>query len=196
MVKKAMLVLVLVLATIACSVNVTVNTLNITPTPVQSIEVAAGKPTSSSGYWYHDAEENFPPPAIADGKTQELNCMIGVPRGNSYWLLPEKSKGWVEIDLLQEYQIVKVEWLNTHNGDCMDRATTRFHISISNTGEFAGEEKTIYTGRMKIESAPGFEKIELPKPASARYVRFYVDGFYKNGGGLNELRIYAVKTNH
>lgn len=191
--KTWLFIMVLVLTTLACSANLTIYPANTTPTPYQSVEVAAGKPTTSSGYWYHDPVDKFPPSAVVDGNIQELNCLIGVPQGNSYWLLPEKSNGWVQVDLLQEYQIVKVEWLNTHNGDCMDRATTRFHISISNSGEFAGEEEIIHTGQMKIDSAPRFGVMVLSEPKSARYIRFYVDGYYKNGGGLNELRVYAIK---
>jgi hypothetical protein len=193
--KTTMIVIVLVLTSLGCNASLTIDTANPTPMSYQSVEVSAGKPTTSSSYWYYDSSKNFPSSAVVDGNNQELNCLIGVPQGNSYWLLADKSKGWVEIDLLQEYQLVKVEWLNTHNGSCMDRATTEFHISISNSGEFAGEEEIIYTGHMKIDSAPSFGKMELSKPKSARYLRFYVDGYYQHGGGLNELRIYALKPN-
>ena len=98
----------------------------------------------------------------------------------------------MQIDLLQSYTIVKLRWLNTHNGRCgNDRATTKFHIALSQTGTFKGEERIVYTGTMSFSISPAYQETVLSPPVEARYVRSYVDEYYDWGGGLNELEVYA-----
>jgi hypothetical protein len=191
--KAALAFLMLVLLSLACGTDITINFTDDTPTAAVIVEIAGGKPTSASSYWYYSDTDNFPSDAAVDGKTQELDCVMGVPEGNSYWLLAERNTGWVQVDLLREYPIVEIRWLNTHNGRCQDRATTRFHISLSKSGAFSGEEIFILNGEMQMESAPQFQSYQLPQPVRARFVRFYVDAFRKNGGGLNELQVYAIE---
>jgi hypothetical protein len=191
--KKAKAVLIaLVLSSLACGMNIKIDYPPGNPDSQPVMEVATGKPTSASSYWYFSETDNYPSDGVVDGKTQELNnCKIGSSQGRSYWLLTDGRMGWVQVDLLRDYQIVRIRWLNTHNGPCQDRATTRFHIAVSKTGEFAGEEEQVYSGKMEIETSPQFKEVTLPRPISARYVRFYVDEFYDYGGGLNELEVYA-----
>lgn len=87
---------------------------------------------------------------------------------------------------------MKLRWLNTYNGRCSGgRATTRFHIAVSLTGDFDSEEQIIYSGKMTYSQSPTYEETILSPARSARYVRFYVDDYYGKGGGLNELEVYA-----
>lgn len=175
-------------------------TLNpVTPLPASSenavsTEVAAGKQTTSSGFWQHNPEYSFTSQAIVDRQTNELHCDMGIESGNSYWLLPDKTTGWIEIDLARDYAITKVRYLNTHNGSCRDRATKKFHIAVSASGEFSGEEVVVAEGEMPFTSSPVFQETILSNPVPGRYVRFYVDDYYEWGGGLNELEVYALET--
>jgi hypothetical protein len=169
------------------------------PTSVSSvntelIEVAAGQKTTTSGFWQYSADYSFPSHAIVDRQTDELHCDIGIESGNSYWLLPDKSNGWIEIDLASDYAITKFRYLNTHNGSCGDRATKKFHIAVSNSGEFSGEEIIVAEGEMPFTFSPDFQETTLSNPVPGRYVRFYVDEYYEWGGGLNELEVYALGT--
>jgi len=166
----------------------------ISPADAILIEVAAGKQTTTSGFWQYSADYSFPPQAIVDRQTNELHCDIGVKGGNSYWLLPDKTNGWVEIDLAREYAIVKFRFLNTQNGSCKDRATRKFHIAVSSSGIFGGEEIVVSEGEMPFSSSPTFQEATLSNPVLGRYVRFYVDEYYEWGGGLNELEVYALET--
>lgn len=154
-------------------------------------EVAAGKPTLASGFYQGGSGYSFPPSAVVDRRTDEQHCSIGVEDGNTYWLLADQRTGWVEVDLLERMAVVKVRWLNTHNGDCADRATRAYHVVLSPTGAFAGEETIIARGEVEFTTDPAFQEVVLPQPVEARYVRFYVDGYYGWGGGLNELQVYA-----
>ncbi len=162
----------------------------IVPTTKVVLEVAAGKPTIASGFWRYSESHQYPPANIVDRRTDEPEGCGSGP--TTYWLLPDHQTGWVQVDLLQNYNIVKLRWLNTHNGRCgHDRATTRFRIALSLTGAFIGEEQTVYRGTMAFSFSPVYEEIVLSRPVAARFVRFYVDDYYRVGGGLNELEVYA-----
>lgn len=176
---------------IIVTVPVTVPVTVIVPVPMRVLEVAAGKPTAASGFWRH-SDLSFPPSGIVDRETDEFGPCAGGGHDTHYWLLPDHQTGWVQVDLLQNYSIVKLRWLNTFNGRCGGgRATTRFHIALSPTGVFGGEEQTVYAGTMTYSVSPTYEEAILSQPSLARYVRFYVDEYYGFGGGLNELEVYA-----
>jgi len=173
-------------------VVVTVPVTVVVPVPVSVLEVAAGKPTTASGYWRH-SDLSFPPGGIVDRRTDESGQCVGGGHNTQYWLLPDGETGWVQVDLLQNYSVIKLRWLNTFNGRCGGgRATTRFHIALSQTGTFGGEEQVIYEGVMAYSLSPAYGEVVLPQPVLARYVRFYVDEYYGYGGGLNELEVYAA----
>jgi hypothetical protein len=160
------------------------------PRPQLLVEVAAGKPASASSFYQGSAPSHaFPPSNLVDRQTAEsADCG---PGPQTYWLLADKQVGWAEIDLQGLESISKIRWLNTHNGRCGDRATTKFHIELSPTGTFRGEQLTVYYGTMVFAPTPSYQEIVLPSPIKARYVRFYVDEYYNWGGGLNELEVYA-----
>jgi tetratricopeptide (TPR) repeat protein len=168
---------------------------NIAPTltarsPKTALEVAARKPATASGFWRYSDNHLYPPSNIVDRTTDEPDGCG--PGASSYWLLPDNQTGWAQVDLQQNYTIVKLRWLNTHNGRCGgDRATTRFHIVVSQSGAFKGEERVVYSGTMKFSVSPIYQEAVLSPPVEARYVRFYVDEYYRAGGGLNELEVYA-----
>jgi hypothetical protein len=47
---------------------------------------------------------------------------------------------------------------------------------------------------MNIQVEPQFEKKIMDAPIIGRYIRFYIDEYYKNGGGLNELEVYGIES--
>ena len=164
---------------------------NALPLALLELEVAAGKPTSTSGYWIDSLRHAYPSSGLVDRQIVEPEGCE--PGPTTYWLLPDHELGWAQIDLQQTFTIVKLRWLNTHNGRCgHDRATTKFHIALSTTGEFAGEESLVHSGTMAYSTSPDYEQLSLVPPIQARYVRFYVDDYYSWGGGLNELEVYAA----
>jgi len=164
-----------------------------TPIPLDNLEnIALHKAATASSYWYHDPKLFFPPESVVDGRTGEANCTDIPEGGQTYWLLAEKQTGWVQVDLGGEYLLVEIRWLNTHNGTCQDRATTKYHISVSTSSDFKSGEKQITKGAMEFTVPSAFREIILKTPIQGRYVRFYVDDYYMNGGGLNELEVYGV----
>jgi hypothetical protein len=181
------LALYIPLATLASKAMVT----EISSFAPERIEVAAGKLTMASAFWNHP-DLSFSSKGIVDRQIDEIGECAGGGHDTQYWLLPDQQTGWVQIDLLQNYNIVKLRWLNTFNGRCGgERATTAFHIALSQTGDFSGEDQTVYSGEMVFSPSPTYQETILSPAVLARYVRFYVDDYYGVGGGLNELEVYA-----
>ncbi len=161
--------------------------------PPVVLEIAAGKPAKASGFYAWDPVISFYPNYVVDRITAEESVCPHDGKGtNSYWILPDFQTGWVQIDLKSSYPITKLRWLNTHNAQCNDRATTKFHLALSQTGVFEGEEQIVYSGVMEFSPSPAYQQVILPQAITARYVRFYVDGYHNRGGGLNELEVYAL----
>lgn len=160
------------------------------PPELTELEVAAGKPVSATAFHKVSDTHAYPPGNIVDRRTEEPDGCV--PGPTTYWLLPDKQTGWAQIDLQRVFQVTRLRWLNTHNGRCgNDRGTTKYRIVLSDTGLFIGEERVVREGTMVFSITPAYEGVTLKEPIRARYVRFYVDGYYGVGGGLNELEVYA-----
>lgn len=160
------------------------------PPLAQAVEVAGGKPVFASSYWRHPTLPNWThsPDKVIDRQVEEVNCRAG---DHTYWLLPDKKTGWVQLDLENFYSIVRLRWLNTHNSQCNDRATTKLRIVLSKTPQFDSGAVEVFNQQLAFSLQPDYQELILAEPIQARYVRFYVDDYYKNGGGLNEIEVYA-----
>lgn len=157
---------------------------------LQGVEVAEGKPVFASSYWRHPTLPNwtYSPDKVTDKQIEEVNCRTG---NHTYWLLPDKKQGWIQIDLEGFYPIVKLRWLNTHNSQCNDRAATKLRIVLSKTPQFDSDALEVLNQRLEFLLQPDYQELIFDKPIQARYVRFYIDDYYQNGGGLNEIEVYA-----
>ncbi|MHC1629950.1 MAG: discoidin domain-containing protein, partial [Methanoculleaceae archaeon] len=88
-----------------------------------------------------------------------------------YWLLPDYTTGWVEVDLEDIYDVSKIRWLNTHNAGYDDRAATDWRIELS----IDGTTFTEYTRGSEVFSpTPAWVEFKHIS-VTARYLRLYVD---------------------
>ncbi len=161
-------------------------------TPIYPTNIALGKSTSCSGY-YNSGSEVFPYDNIIDGSTADG----GQPYDWNFWLTPNGSTGWVMVDLGQTYNIGKIEFLNTHNREHNDRTTKDWHIEIIdalNNVMFTTQGTEADLNPSNPSQAIPVNSIDLQNAISGRYVKFYVDSFWGNGGGLNELRVYESSS--
>ncbi len=153
--------------------------------PAERRNLALHKPVESSGFWSNHKTELFPPSNVNDGRLDDT----GVPRDWSFWLLPEKSTGWVMIDLEAVELISSIDIQNTHNRWYDDRAAKDFRIETSIDGDAFSP---LIDGELAVpskhETIP-FETFEFD-PVRARYVKLYIDTYKQSGGGINEIRIY------
>jgi len=138
---------------------------------------------TASGY-YNSGEETFPPERVVDGNTDEKCGCRGTCR--SYWLLPDSMTGYIKLAFKKETKIHKIKFLNTYNRECYDRATTKYHIAILPD---INTEKIIDRGEMAFNPNPQWNEIEF-EPTKVTGIIFYVDSYYRYGGGLNEIQIY------
>jgi hypothetical protein len=127
------------------------------------------------------------------GATNVIDEDTNEDGSRSYWILPNSTTGWVEVDLGSSIGITDILWANTHNQSNFDRATTDYEIAVSETGSFSGEETIVDSGTGSLEADLVFHSASLSTPVSGRYIRFYVDGYFGSGGGLNELQIFGVE---
>jgi len=136
--------------------------------------LALGRPCQASG------EHNATVGAgnVVDGSFLELS--------SDYWLLPNSTPGWVEVDLEEERDLTEIRWLNTHNGPYHDRAATDWRLSVSSDGVDYVE---VASGTQEFTTTPAWVVVPLEETA-ARYVRLHVDGYHNRGGGINELEVY------
>ena len=108
-----------------------------------------------------------------------------------YWLLPNYTTGWVQIDLGSAKNIYAIIWQNTNNPNYNDRGTNAYSIygSTSSTGIGSKTTSTLLTSG--TAALGNFWNVEQTLPTSQfRYIRFYVDSYYGFGGGVNEIDIY------
>ena len=147
------------------------------------VNVALGKPTSSSGIWSAD----FPSSKIVDGNISD---------NFGYFLLPNHESGWVQIDLQEEIEISKIIWTNTTNNN-NNRGTRGYRIEASNNSSFNSGVTLIESG--VVVDGNNSYTINLSSSVSAQYVRMWLDTWASSttvnqGAGINELEIYEYQT--
>lgn len=160
--------------------------------------LAFGKPVFSPGYCTRPHGSVFPPDNLTDGRLNDS----GVPGDWSFWLAPDGENGEFTVDLLEPSPIGSITLQNTNNRGIDDRGTASFaaYGSLDNKSFFP-----ITSGdlpRIAVKSGEefpfhsfAFDSIE------ARYVKVVVTSRYRHrdrrsdhphqGGGLNEIRIFA-----
>ncbi|MHB8181324.1 MAG: family 16 glycoside hydrolase, partial [Acidithiobacillus ferrivorans] len=146
--------------------------------------VAQGKATSSSA----DYSSTYSSAKIVDGSFGEG------------WITPDNpsttNPSWVQVDLGAQFVVGRINLLPTHAGTLLNRATTAWHISVSNDGATWTDvaRGSSPAGMINVNGADGqipWQQVKMA-PSLVRYVRFYVDGYFGYGGGLDELQVYGV----
>ncbi|QJE94855.1 discoidin domain-containing protein [Luteolibacter luteus] len=160
--------------------------------------LALGKPVFSPGYCTRPHGSVFPPDNLTDGRLNDS----GVPGDWSFWLAPDSEDGEFTVDLLEPSKIGRLSMQNTNNRGNDDRGIRTFDAygSIDNKTFFP-----LVKGEIpRVEKDDGaefpfhdfsFDSVE------ARYVKVVVTSHYRHlkrpanhpcqGGGLNEIRIFA-----
>jgi hypothetical protein len=133
------------------------------------------------------ASTNYGASQVIDGLTDEDDYS-----DETYWLLPQATTGYVDIDLGDIYGVTMVRFANTHHGPRYNRATEDYEILVSPTGAFTGEETTFDSGSGTLETDLLFHQTDATTPAAGQYIRFTVDTYHSLGGGLNELEVYGL----
>jgi hypothetical protein len=105
-------------------------------------------------------------------------------RPETWWLLPDRSPGWVEARISPGQRVARVRVLNSHNPPAGDRATRDYQIEIYAGGELA---QTI-EGSFEHSMNPQPVVHELPTPLEdVERIRFVARSYHQNGAGLADL---------
>lgn len=162
--------------------------------------LALGKPVTSRAHYSKAHGSVFPPATLTDGRLNDS----GSPGDWSYWLAPNHDSGEFTVDLLSSIRIGRVDFQNTRNRSHDDRGLRGFRILVSEDG---GHFREILQGELARIAGPSQPGIDFPfesfafEPVVARYVKVIGLSHYRErdgtveeenqGGGLNEIRIFA-----
>lgn len=160
--------------------------------------LALGKPVFSPGYCTRPHGSVFPPDNLTDGRLNDS----GVPGDWSFWLAPDSEDGEFTVDLLEPSKIGRLSMQNTNNRGNDDRGIKTFEAygSIDNKSFFPLVKGEI--PRVVKDGGKEFPFHDFSfDSAEARYVKVVVTSHYRHlkrpanhpcqGGGLNEIRIFA-----
>jgi len=174
--------------------------------PVNPTNIALGAPVSASAYW-----ENNPivaPEKAVDGSTYD---QYG---GGNYWVLPNVTPGWLQVDLGSPRAIGLIKIINFNNSYANDRATKDFRCEILDadmTVLYSTSGVLPFTSFSSASNPTVPYIIDLPAAITGRYVKIYVDSWYptrtdptwpypvisssnlnNEGGGLNDLQVFET----
>jgi len=160
--------------------------------------LALGKPVFSPGYCTRPHGSVFPPDNLTDGRLNDS----GVPGDWSFWLAADGESGEFTVDLLQSETIGRVSLQNTNNRGNNDRGTESFVLlgSLDNKTFFPLTDGEL--PRVTDAKGTAFPFFDFAfAPVETRYVKLVVTSHYRHpkrsidhpcqGGGLNEIRIFA-----
>ncbi|MDF2066538.1 discoidin domain-containing protein [Bacillus sp. Cr_A10] len=143
--------------------------------------------TSVSGIISASSGEH--PQYAFDDKTNHYG--VAWTKTGSQAMLPE----WIQYEFLTNEVINEVQiWSHYNSGY---EAIKDFDIQASNTGDFTGEEVTIYTGLHPNETTNGFITYSFNNENAYKYYRLVVKSLYPGNGGDNlnimEIDMFEVK---
>lgn len=155
------------------------------PLTVNAALLSLGKPVTASGYYNNGGSEIFPPGNVTDGRYNDS----GEPGNWSFWVARLGTLDYFTIDLQGMYTINSFTLQNTHNRDHYDLGTLDFRIALS--ADDSAYTTVVDDTLVYYSSTPIPTQSFTITPATARYVRFYVDSYVSYGGGLNEMEVYG-----
>jgi len=134
--------------------------------------------TATSEYNWRWLAERAVDGRTEDGTTQE-----------HYWLSknnpPADTYFMLDFSAVKEFDLIRL--INVRNAGYQDRSTKDFRLMVSSNGTWFEE---IHRGTMTEHDITNWYEVQLPEPARARYLRFYVDSHYGNSAGLGEIEVY------
>ncbi len=162
--------------------------------------LALGKPVSSPAFYSRKHGSVFPPSTLTDGRLNDS----GSPGDWSYWLAPNHDAGEFTVDLGSSSRIGRIDFQNTRNRSHDDRGMRGFKVLASEDGV---EFHEILRGELARITGPTQPGVDFPfesftfEPVMARHVKVVGLSHYRErdgteaddnqGGGLNEIRIFA-----
>lgn len=100
------------------------------------------------------------------------------------WLLPDKTSGWIQLQLIPERKVRRIRVLNARNLGFADRGTHEFHVEALRRGQVVKS----FDGRFEAASAePDWRSFDVDAKVDA--VKLDVRSWYLAGGGFGEIAV-------
>jgi hypothetical protein len=178
------------------------------PTDGSVLTNVARKGTVTASAVWEDNPNLLPDNVIDDSTYDDAEAM-------NYWLLPNETAGWWQVDLGAEFNIRTIKVFNCNNGQANDRGTKDFRVEIMNASHaviHTASGDLPFTSRSSATHPIVPRVLELEGAVLGRYVKIYVDSWYQTrrnpswpyptidssdpgnqGGGLNEVQVLATE---
>jgi hypothetical protein len=165
-----------------------------------------GKVTASS-VWQNDPRF-LPENVIDDSSYDDVDA-------RNYWLLPNQTAGWWQVDLGSEFDIRRIKVFNCNNDEANDRGTKDFRLEIRDAKQevvHAASGVLPFTSLSSPVQPTVPRVMDLEEVVRGRYVKIYIDTWYptrtdptwphptvgssdsgNQGGGLNEVQVFATE---
>jgi len=105
-----------------------------------------------------------------------------------YSLLATRRAGWYEIDLGLPHEVCTLRWLNSNHMGHGNWSTRAWRVAL----KIGDIETVVDEGDAGGVPSATFHTTVLPECPVADRVRFYIDSYNREGGGLNELEVYGA----
>ncbi len=102
----------------------------------------------------------------------------------SDWLLPDRTSGWLEVQILPRRKIKRLHVTNARNVPYNDRATNEFHVDVFDKGQLVKQFDGKFDG---FSPDPVTRTFDIGMKADK--VRLTVKSFYVSGGGFAEVSV-------
>jgi hypothetical protein len=101
------------------------------------------------------------------------------------WLLPDRTAGWIEVQVIPPRRVSKVKIVNARNIPFNDRATNEFKVDAFSGGAVV---KTV-EGRFEAYSPEVTARVIEIGAANVDRIRIEVKSWHQVGGGLSEIEV-------
>lgn len=123
-----------------------------------------------------EMSQDFAATHIDDFSVTEDTC-------TDFWLLPNNTPGYVDIEFTDRESVAKINVLNTRNSYYLDRGALEVNIILYNNGE------RVFSEPRTLATYPHWNEIALKSPVIADTARIEILSSVGHGGGLNEVKI-------
>lgn len=116
---------------------------------------------------------------LFDNSVTEDTCI-------DFWLLPNWTRGSVDVTFSKVEQVSSLMILNTANSAYLDRATNGIEIELLKAGVVVSEKK------LTMKPYPYWTTVDFDAPVSADQLQVNILSYFGHGGGLNEIKIFRA----
>lgn len=149
--------------------------------PDDSMNIALRSSASASSSF----SSTYDPSLVVDGFYKEKQNNV------YYWILPNNTLGWIEVDLGSKQDVNFIRWRNTGYKNFNSRATGDYKLFVSADGS---SYTKIYEGHRNLDEKPKWATHTINE-GKVRYIKLDINSIQSDGAGCVEIEAYISRTN-